>query len=216
MGSPSLVESGRNVALPERSSKNRRVHGAVASACCVGDLILLASSNAGNWGREHDYGTRHEVGAWVAEGSLMTRIEILGPGDAATLSDVEDHVFDHPVRRELVAEFLADPRHHLAVAVEAQGVVGFASAVHYVHPDKPPELWINEVGVAPAHRKKGLAKKLLGALFERGRELGCGEAWVLTERTNHAAARLYSSLGGLESCDETVMFSFRLGESGGR
>ena len=119
----------------------------------------------------------------------MTRIEILGPEDAATLSDVAEQVFDHPLRQELVAEFLADPRHHLAVAVEAERVVGFASAVHYVHPDKPPELWINEVGVAPAFQRKGLGRKLLSALFEVGGELGCEEAWVLTERTNHAAAR---------------------------
>jgi len=41
-----------------------------------------------------------------------------------------------------------DPRHHLVVAVE-HVVVGFCSAVDYIQPDKPPELWINEVGVAP-------------------------------------------------------------------
>ena len=143
----------------------------------------------------------------------MTRIDILAPSDVATLYDVVEDVFDHPVRQELVAEFLGDPRHHLAVAVEADRVVGFASAVHYVHPDKPPELWINEVGVAPAFRRKGLGQKLLRALFELGRELGCAEAWVLTERTNHAAAGLYSSLGGFEPPDETVMFSFRLDEA---
>jgi hypothetical protein len=57
-----------------------------------------------------------------------------------------------------------DPRHHLAVAVEANVIVGFASEVHYVHPDKPPELWINEVGVV-------------------GHSLGCREPWVLTEES---------------------------------
>jgi hypothetical protein len=34
------------------------------------------------------------------------------------------------------------------MATAGDTVVGFASAVHYVHPDKAPELWINEVGVA--------------------------------------------------------------------
>ena len=40
------------------------------------------------------------------------------------------------------------------------------SAVHYVHPDKlRPELWINEVGVAASHRRRGLGTRLLLAVF---------------------------------------------------
>ena len=148
-----------------------------------------------------------------AGGLPGARIEILGQGDEATLSNVAEHVFDNSVKREFVADFLADPRHHIAVAVEAERVVGFASAVHYVHPDKPPELWINEVGVAPAFQRKGVGTSLIRALFAIGRELGCAEAWVLTERTNQAATRLYTSLGGFEPPDETVMFSFRLDET---
>ena len=90
-------------------------------------------------------------------------------------------------------------------------MVGFASAVSYVHPDKPPELWINEVGVAPTHHRRGVARALLGLLFEVGRREGCATAWVLTERENGPAMRLYQSCGGEEAEDETVMFSFELG-----
>jgi aminoglycoside 6'-N-acetyltransferase I len=88
--------------------------------------------------------------------------------------------------------------------------VGFASAVHYIHPDKPSELWINEVGVAPTHRRRGLAKDLLRALFDAGRALGCREAWVLTDRSNEAAMRLYAEVGGIEAPGDTVMQEFRL------
>jgi hypothetical protein len=42
-------------------------------------------------------------------------------------------------------------RSETVVARDASVVVGFASGVHYVHPDKSPELWINEVGVARSH-----------------------------------------------------------------
>jgi len=87
-------------------------------------------------------------------------IRILGPGDAGVLANVAAEVFDRGVDMARTAEFLADPRHHLAVAIDvaihASGgmVVGFASAVHYVHPDKPAEMWINEVGVAASHRQQ--------------------------------------------------------------
>jgi len=143
----------------------------------------------------------------------MTRIAILGPGDEAALEDVAPDVFDRPVRPELAEEFLEDPRHHLAVAIDLGQVVGFASAVHYLHPDKPPELWINEVGVAPTHRRRGLAKKLMRALFEVGHRLGCREAWVLTDRENGPASRLYASVSGVEA-SPAAMFAFRLEEIG--
>jgi len=132
-------------------------------------------------------------------------IEILGPGDAEVLERVAPDVFDGPVDHRLSAEFLHDPRHHIAVAIDTGTVIGFASAVHYVHPDKPAELWINEVGVAPSHQRRGVGRRLLAALVAVGRELGCGEAWVLTDLDNVAAARLYTSVGGRPS--EHLMFS---------
>ena len=140
----------------------------------------------------------------------MAEIRVLGPDDEAVLTRVAPGVFDHDVDPALSAEFLRDPRHHLAVALESGTVVGFASGVHYVHPDKPAELWINEVGVAPTHQRQGLGRKLLQALFARGRELGCREAWVLTSPANGAAVRLYEAVGGVDMADPPVMFTFRL------
>lgn len=120
-------------------------------------------------------------------------VRVVGPGDAAILDRVVEGVFDHPVSARWWGEFLADPRHHLAVALDGGWVVGMASAVHYVHPDKPPELWI------------------MAALFHRGRALGCGDAWVLTEGDNAAARALYASLGGVEE-ERPVYVTFTLAE----
>ena len=139
-------------------------------------------------------------------------IKVLGAQDAAILADVAPDVFDDPIDGERAAEFLADPRHHLVVAVEDGRVVGFVSAVHYVHPDKPrPELWINEVGVAETHRGRGLATHLLRSLLDLARGLGCAEAWVLTDRGNTAAMRLYAAAGSTVAPTDHVMFTFRLG-----
>ena len=140
----------------------------------------------------------------------MAEIRVLGSEDEAVLTQVAPGVFDHDVDPALSAEFLRDPRHHLAVALESGSVVGFASGVHYVHPDKPAELWINEVGVAPTHQRQGLGRKLLQALFAHGRKLGCREAWVLTSPANGAAVRLYEAVGGIDMADPPVMFTFRL------
>jgi GNAT superfamily N-acetyltransferase len=142
---------------------------------------------------------------------MSVAIRVLGPHDAPLLARVSPGVFDRGIDQRLCIEFLADPRHHLAVAIESSGVVvGFASAVHYVHPDKPPEMWMNEIGVAAPHRRRGVGKRLLHPLFEVARELGCREAWVLTDRGNEAAMRLYASAGASAPPRDQVMFTFKL------
>jgi aminoglycoside 6'-N-acetyltransferase I len=144
-----------------------------------------------------------------------TQIRLLGVGDETVLQAVAPDVFDDPIDPAAAAEFLADPRHHLAVAIANGVVVGFVSAVHYVHPDKPaPELWINEVGVAPPHQGQGIARRLMEAMLNEARQLGCTVAWVLTNRTNYAAMRLYGSCGGVAAPEDAVMFEFDLKQGG--
>jgi aminoglycoside 6'-N-acetyltransferase I len=135
-------------------------------------------------------------------------IRVLGPDDASVLDRVAPGVFDFPIDARWTAEFFADTRHHLAAALDDATVVGMASGVHYVHPDKPPELWVNEVAVAPTHQGRHIGRQLLHTLFARGRELGCCEAWLGTELSNAPARRLYAALGGAE--ESFVMVSFRL------
>jgi aminoglycoside 6'-N-acetyltransferase I len=145
---------------------------------------------------------------------MALEIRLLRAGDEHALDNVADGVFDGPVDNALRSEFLRDPRHHLSVGIENGIVVAFASAVHYVHPDKPPQLWINEVAVSPAHWRRGIAKAVVAALLSLGRELGCTEAWVLTDEANAAARALYQSAGGSETAH--LMVSFPLDAQSGQ
>ncbi len=145
--------------------------------------------------------------------SAIPEIRLLTAQDMELLTTAATDVFDNPVIPAAATEFLADPRHHIAVAIADGIIVGFASAVCYVHPDKPaPEFWINEVGVAESHQGRGLAKQIMACLLDKARQLGCAEAWVLTEQDNTAARRLYQSTGGIEAANNVVMFEFRLSD----
>ena len=140
-------------------------------------------------------------------------IRLLGSGDASVLDNVAPSVFDNAIDPRWTAEFLSDPRHHLGVAIDEGRVVGMASAVHYVHPDKAPQLFINEVAVAPPYQRHGIGRRLMERLLDRGRELGCREAWLGTEPSNTAARRLYTAAGGVEAPEDCVNFVFDLGEA---
>jgi ribosomal protein S18 acetylase RimI-like enzyme len=141
---------------------------------------------------------------------MSVEIKTLNRNDAQLLNNVAPSLFDKPINSVLCIEFLNDPRHHIVVAIERGVVVGFVSAVHYIHPDKPVELWINEVSVAPEYRRRDIAKDLLRSMFGVGSKLGCKEAWVLTDRSNIAGMKTYSSVGGEEYNKEMTMFTFHL------
>jgi len=139
-------------------------------------------------------------------------IRVLAPNEPHVLDRVADDVFDFPINPTWRDAFFADPRHHLVVALDGSTVVGMVSGVHYVHPDKPPEMWINEVGVARTHQNQGIGRRLVAALVEHARELGCYEAWVLTSPANEPARRMYRAAGALPEEETSVMFTYRLRE----
>ena len=141
-------------------------------------------------------GREAETSTMGAGHHLLLEIRLTGPQDHELLQHVAPGVFDGPIDPRWTREFLADARHHLVVALDQGCVVGMVSAIHSVHPDKAPQLWINEVGVAPSHLRQGIGRQRLETMLEHGRALGCTEAWVGTEETNEPAQNLYRSAGG--------------------
>lgn len=150
----------------------------------------------------------------IAETNVTVRIATID--DLAALCAVQTDIFDHAINTQRATEFLADPRHHLALAFVNDVIVGMASAVHYVHPDQEPLLFINEAGVASAFQQQGLGRELIQTLCAHGKSLGCTEAWVATEPSNIAAKRTYASVGGVEADEPFVMFNFNLNDEHNR
>lgn len=137
-------------------------------------------------------------------------VKLLTRHDAHVLDRVDDDVFDNPVCADLVEEYLQDERNVLAVAIKDETVVGMASAILYIHPDKPLQMFINEVSVAGRCQCSGIGKKLMSLLLDHAREIGCAEAWVATEEENTAARALYSAVQGTEDPAGAVVYTWRL------
>lgn len=121
-------------------------------------------------------------------------IQALTAANASLLHSVAADVFDNDIRPDSLEAFLKDPRHFMFLAVDGQLVVGMVSAVQYVHPDKAEELWINEIGVAPTHRRRGIGRQLIAAIVGLGRARDCACAWVCTEVENRSAQLFYKAL----------------------
>jgi ribosomal protein S18 acetylase RimI-like enzyme len=140
-------------------------------------------------------------------------IQLVTAANAALLDRIDPDVFDHPVRADLLAQFLAQPNNVLAVALNQGVVVGMASGFAYVHPDKPLSLFLNEVGVSARFHRRGIASRLIAAVLDHARSIGCREAWVATETDNLPARELYRRTGAREDDQHAVVYVYTLAPS---
>lgn len=130
--------------------------------------------------------------------------------NASLLEDIADEVFDHPIKPASLDDFLQDPRHVMFVAVDRSQVVGMASGVEYFHPDKSPQFWINEVGVAATHRSRGIGRTLVATMANHARERGCSYAWLGTEADNQPAQRCFGSVPDGEEPQPFLLYEWDL------
>jgi ribosomal protein S18 acetylase RimI-like enzyme len=138
----------------------------------------------------------------------VTTIRRITPADTALFANVAAGVFDEPIHPERLAAYLVRPGHIMVLALVGDLVIGQCAGVVHHHPDKPTELYVDEVGTASSHLRRGIATAMMLELFAWGRELGCQEAWLGTELDNDAANGLYRALKGRE--DTMKYYEFKL------
>lgn len=68
--------------------------------------------------------------------------------------------------------------------------------------------WINYLAVAPAHRRQGIGRALLGAAEDALRALGCPKINLQVRRTNREVAAFYQAVGFRE--DDVLSLGKRL------
>jgi len=139
------------------------------------------------------------------------RIERLGAGDDAKVAQASA-LFDGPARADATRRFLGERGHHLLVAYVGDMPVGFVTGVELTHPDKGTEMFLYELGVAEAHRRRGIGKALVTALARLAQEAGCYGMWTLTDEGNRAALATYAAAGAAREPD-TVMLGWEFGAS---
>jgi len=125
-------------------------------------------------------------------------------GDETAFQSIAPDVFDEPIDAESLDAYLREPGHIMVLAFEGDLVVGQCAGVIHRHPDKPTELYVDEVGTASTHLRRGIARMMMDELFAWGRELGCTEAWLGTETDNEPAKALYRRYRPTE--DETIQY----------
>jgi ribosomal protein S18 acetylase RimI-like enzyme len=138
---------------------------------------------------------------------MSIEIRRITPHDTALFERIADDVFDEPIVAERLAAYLKNPANLMVLAVVNGEVIGQVAAVLHQHPDKPTELYVDEVGVTPRFQQQGVAKQMMQEMLVWGRERGCEEAWLGTEPENVAARALYARFAEAE---HIVMYQWDL------
>ncbi|MEO6247585.1 MAG: GNAT family N-acetyltransferase [Sphingomicrobium sp.] len=132
----------------------------------------------------------------------MTEIEIcrIGPGNVMLLDRVGEGVFNDPIEADRLAAYLAFPASMLVVARDRGLIIGQVKAATHLHPDKPADLYVDEVSVAPTHQRRGIARRMLAEVERWARERGCADVWLATGSDNAPAQALYRSFAQSKPC----------------
>lgn len=114
---------------------------------------------------------------------------------ATTLTEIEaaTDLFDGPVRPAAARRFLDSDGHHLLLAYSAGRPVGMIVGVETVMPDKGAEMFLYELGVDEAHRRRGIGRALVRALRDLAGTRGCAGMWVPVDADNAPAHATYLS-----------------------
>jgi len=134
----------------------------------------------------------------------------MGAGDEWSVAEAAQ-LFDAAPSSEWVALFLDDPGHHLFIAYEEIGgvdvPVGFIAGSEVYSIAKPPRMFINEAGVDPPFRGRGIGRALVDVLSDLAASRGCTSTWVLTAKDDVAALAVYQ-VDGAERDESFVLLEW--------
>jgi ribosomal protein S18 acetylase RimI-like enzyme len=140
--------------------------------------------------------------------TMKLEIRRLSSADLSTLNRIAQDVFDAPINPDHMRRYLDTPGHIMMIAIIDGLVVGQCAAVIQHHPDKPKDMYIDELGVSPAYQRHGIARRLMSEMLDLGKALHCAQCWVTTHSDNAPARGLYQTLGA--RAESTVLYAFDL------
>jgi len=140
---------------------------------------------------------------------MPLEIKLLRPGDEPLAVRAIRQIKRAETNEAHMNRFLARAENLLLVAVAEDRPVGFALAYQLDRVDEsPPMVFFYELEVLPSHRRKGVGRALIDRLKGLCRQRGAGKMFVLTDRRNDAACRLYSAAGGRMEYDDGVLYNY--------
>ena len=139
------------------------------------------------------------------------RVARMRPADTTRLAKAVNGLLDAPPDLGALRRYLADPRNVFLLASVGAKTVGFlrGTSLGQVH-TRRPQMFLYEVGVGPAFRRRGVGRALVEHLLVYCRARRFDEVFVFTDPGNRPAVALYRGTGAITETPRDRMFVYRL------
>ncbi len=138
----------------------------------------------------------------------MIEVKRLHIGDEALAANVLE-IFFLESHHDYVETFLANPLNYLLIAYWENIVVGVLLGYELQRPETPqPKFFVYEMEVLEAQRGRGIGKALINQFKRYCKDRNASELFLITNRSNIPAMRLYSSTGGVQEGEDNVLFVY--------
>lgn len=146
---------------------------------------------------------------------MHVKVIRLGPEDGR-LAEVAVRTFKGSSRPRRDLEVFLENRANYLLVAEADGcLAGFLLAYRLERADRgEDQMFVYEIEVAPAWRRRGIGASLMRRITETAREEGMFEAFILTDRANDAARALYRSTGAEAENEDSMLFTWPMRPGG--
>jgi len=94
------------------------------------------------------------------------------------------------------------------IVIIADIVVGFAVGYHLLRPNGKKMFLLHSFDVNPKYRDQQVEPDFLIFILDYAKETGCSEAFVITDKGNTQACRLYEKYGGRSDDQNEVVYVF--------
>jgi ribosomal protein S18 acetylase RimI-like enzyme len=146
--------------------------------------------------------------------TLGTQVRRLGPNDfylaAEAIRTVKTLRPDFAVSGDYLKRFLSRSENILIVAAQDGAPIGFLLAYMLDRADRDQKMvCLYEIGVSEAYRQRGFGRVMVEALKTICQQENVMKTWVITNRSNLAAVRLYESTGAASGLsDDELVFVY--------
>lgn len=112
---------------------------------------------------------------------------------------------------EHTKKFIENPDSYLICAFIDRELVGLLTGFKLQKTNnKNCEFLLYEIDVSEQFRQKGIAKQLVKRFLDIAKLADASEVWVLTNKSNQAAMRLYESTGAILQNPDDAMLVYKL------